>query len=527
MADALAFLDSIRIDSAKGQAFINRLRGFTLFRAGRVADGEHALLEALELARSVVVDEQDMDQAYVAGSLDILARIYSYTGRLSEAEEAFKESLRISRNLLKSHPNPQWPGLPVLLMVSLSLLHYGDLLMRLGRFEEAKYSLREAERSTLEYSESSDSEFKHICDDRIHVIQESLGVALLFTGEANKAEDVYRKIIETSKNPSNQLDALVLLGTILSWTGRLGEAEEVLQQAVESLQRVVVEDTIYSIHQVNPLIHLGYILRVSHRSVKAEDHYRKALGICRKIADEQPEVNLDRLALTLREFAVFLGESGRYSEAEEISLEALEQRMGRLSEAETTLDEALEIARQLGQQFGPGRSELVFFIDLESAILNNMGLILLSKNRIKEAQKALEDAYALQSVTVDRAPLMFQYHLSIVLNNIGVATYHSGESSKGEEHLIKSLQIRRELEAKTPSRYLLDIASSLNNLALIQEECSRIKESEISRSEALDLLDQLASKEPQSNKRCEEINANIESKRMSVEFREICNLSMI
>jgi tetratricopeptide (TPR) repeat protein len=350
-------------------------------------------------------------------------------------------------------------------------------------------------------------------------------------------------------------DALVLLGTILSWTGRLGEAEEVLQQAVKSIPRVVEEGSLYSIHQVNPLIHLGYILRVSHRSVKAEDHYRKALGICRKIADEQPEVNLDRLALTLREFAVFLGESGRYSEAEEISLEALEHtkalvnqspskfipmlsrmlnnhgvllsRMGRLSEAETTLDEALEIARQLGQQFDPGRSELVFLIDLESAILNNIGLILLSKNRIKEAQKALEDAYALQSVTVDRAPLMFQYHLSIVLNNIGVATYHSGESSKGEEHLIKSLQIRRELEAKTPSRYLLDIASSLNNLALIQEECSRIKESEISRSEALDILDQLASKEPQSNKRCEEINANIESKRMSVEFREICNLSMI
>jgi tetratricopeptide (TPR) repeat protein len=203
IADALSFLDSIRIDSAKGQAFINRLRGFTLFRAGRVADGEHALLEALELARSVVVDEQDMDQAYVAGSLDILARIYSYTGRLSEAEEAFKESLRISRNLLKSHPNPQWPGLPVLLMVSLSLLHYGDLLMRLGRFEKAKDSFREAERSTLEYSESLDSEFKSICDRCICSIQESLGAALLFTGEANEAEDVYRKIIETSKNPSN------------------------------------------------------------------------------------------------------------------------------------------------------------------------------------------------------------------------------------------------------------------------------------------------------------------------------------
>jgi len=324
IADALSFLDSIRIDSAKGQAFINRLRGFTLFHAGRIADGEHALLEALELARSVVVDEQDMDQAYVAGSLDILARIYSYTGRLSEAEEAFKESLRVSRNLLKNHPNPQWPGVPILLMVSLSLNNYGDLLMRLGRFEEAKDSLREAERSTLEYSESPDSEFNYSCDSIVQAIRESLGVALLFTGEANEAEDVYRKIIETSKNPSNQIDALVLLGTILSWTGRLGEAEEVLQQAVESIPRVVEEGSLNSIHQVEPLIHLGYILRVSHRPVKAEDHYRKALGICRKIADEQPEVNLDQLAVTLREFAVFLGESGRYSEAIEISLEALE-----------------------------------------------------------------------------------------------------------------------------------------------------------------------------------------------------------
>ena len=74
-ADALPFLDSIRIDSVKGQAFINRLRGWILYCAGRVADGEHAYLEALELARSAVVDEQDMAQAYVVGTLSGLAQI--------------------------------------------------------------------------------------------------------------------------------------------------------------------------------------------------------------------------------------------------------------------------------------------------------------------------------------------------------------------------------------------------------------------------------------------------------------------
>ncbi|MCK4566404.1 MAG: tetratricopeptide repeat protein, partial [Candidatus Thorarchaeota archaeon] len=190
------------------------------------------------------------------------------------------------------------------------------------------------------------------------------------------------------------------------------------------------------------------------------------------------------------------------------------------SEAETTLNEALEIARQSVQ----GKAKPVFFDDLKSAILNNIGLILWSKNRIKEAQKALEDAFALQSNLVDRAPSMFLYHQSIVLNNIGVVTYHSGESSKGEEYLIKSLRIRRELEAKTPSRYLLDIASSLNNLAIIQEECNRIKESEISRREALDILNKLTSKEKKSNKRLEEINAAIESRKMLEEFRDISNL---
>ncbi len=550
-ADTLLFLDSIRINSIKGQAFINRLRGYVLFFSGRIADGEHALLEALELARSVVIDEQDMDQSYVAGSLDGLARIYSYTGRSSEAEETFKESLRISRNLLKNHPNQQWPGVPVLLMYSMSLDHYGTLLMRLGRFDEAKDSFREAERSILKFSEISDSEFRYRCDYMIPIIQEDFGLALFYTGETNEAEEIFRKTYKTSKRLINRILASISLGKVLSWTGRLSEAEEVLQQAVESLQQLVVDVPRFIDNLVEPLIHLGYIQRVSHRSETAETNYRKALGICRKIADEQPELHHVNLALTLREFAVFLGESGKYSEAEELSLESLEHakglvsqspdylqfsillsrilnnhavlllKMSRLSEAETTLEEALEIVRQLGQ-ISSGLP--LFFADLKSTILNNIGLILLSTNRIRDAQKALEDAYDLQSNVVERAPSMLQYHQSIVLNNIGVVTYRSGNSNKGEEYLVESLRIRRELEEKTPGMYLLDVASSLNNLAIIEEESNRIEASEVSRMEVLDILDRLALKEVDSNERWKEIKANVESKGMSVEFREICNL---
>ncbi|MGY5854326.1 MAG: tetratricopeptide repeat protein [Candidatus Thorarchaeota archaeon] len=556
-ADALLFLDSIKMNSAKGQAFISRARGWVLYCAGRVADGEHAYLEALELARSVVVDEQDMDQAYVVGSLGGLAQIYAYTGRLSEAEEKFKESLRISKNLLKSHPNPQWPGKPVKMMYPLYMCYYGFLLTRQGRFDESKNSFREAERLILGYFDSSDSELKKY-EYTIPFIQQGLGLALFYSGEANEAESIYRKIIKTSKRPATQFSALVNLGEVLSWIGKLSEAEEVIQETLESYQQAAEGSSMYAanlLDMVESLIHLGYILRVTHRSVDAEAHYRRALGTCRKIADERPESNRDYLALTLREFAVFLSDSGRYSEAEELILESLEHtkaladkspvrfaimlprilnnhavlqsKMGRLSEAETTLNEALDIAKQCVQEWSEpvqGYSEAVFFVDLESAILNNIGLILWSTNRIKEAQKALEDAFVLQSNLVDRAPLMFQYHQSIVLNNIGAATYRSGESSEGENYLMESLRIRRELEAMTPGRYLLDIASSLNNLAIIEEESNRIKASEDSRSEVVDILDRLALKEADSNERWKEIKANVESKRMSVEFRNICNL---
>ena len=554
-ADALQFLDSIRIDSIKGQAFINRLKGITLFHMGRVADGEHAILEALELARSVVVDEQDMSQAYVSYSLSNLGYLYFYTGRFSESEEITKESLRLLRNLIKNHPNQKWPGRPFQVQYSLTLQDYGHLIARQGRFDEGTDSWREAERSIIEYFKSSDAELKY--EYLVPSLQLGLGGLLFYSGEASEAEDIYRKIIRTSKKPDNQLWASVCLGEVLTWTGSLSEAEEVLQQALESYQRHVIdnpsfaENTAYIL--VELLIHLGFILRVSHRSAKAEDNYRKALGICRKIIDETPESNRDYLAFTLREFAVFLHESGRYSEAEEFSLEALEiakvlakksyekfaiilprllnnhaviqSKMGRLSEAETTINEALEIAINCIQGKAiTGEEKPVFFNDLISAIHNNIGLILWSTNRIKEAQRTLEDALALQSKLAKKAPLMFNYHLSIALNNIGVVIYQSGESSKGEEYLIESLRIRRELEAKTPGRYLLDIASSLNNLAIIEEKCNRIKESENSRSEALDILNKLASKEKKSNKRMEEINAAIESRKMLEEFRDIYNL---
>jgi len=556
-ANVLQFLDSIRIDSVKGQAFINHLKGSTLFNMGRVADGEHAYLEALEHARSVVVDEQDMSQAYVSHSLGKLGNLYFYTGRFSESEEIFKESLEISRNLLKSHPNPQWPGPPIQCMYSITLANYGHLIARQGRFDEATDSWREAERSILKYFRSSDAELKY--EYLVPYIQGGLGLLLFYYGEAKEAEEIYRNIIATSKTPQSQIGASVALGEVLTWTGSLSEAEEVLQQTHESYQRHVIDNPSFAETEdmaeslVELLIHLGYILRVSYRSAKAEVNYRKALGICRKIIDERPESNRDYLTFTLREFAVFLHESGRYSEAEELSLEALDlakvlakkshekfaiilprllnnhaviqSKMGRLSEAETTINEALEIAMNCIQGKAiTGEEKPVFFNDLISAILNNKGLILWSTNRIKEAQKELEEALALQSKLAKKAPLLFNYHLSIALNNIGVVIYHCGESSKGEEYLIESLSIRRELEAKTPGRYLLDIASSLNNLAIIEEKCNRIKESEISRSEALDILNKLASKEKKSNKRMEEINAAIESRKMLEEFRDIYNL---
>jgi len=545
-SDALKFLDSIRIDSVIGQAIINRLRGNTLLNLGRVADGEHALLEALEFARSVVVNEQDINQASISESLGSLGYLYFYTGRFSESEETFKESLRISTNLQKIHPNPQWPGRPVQCTYSVILTNYGYLLSRQGRFDEAKDSLREAEQSILKYFERSDSELKY--DFMVHSIQQGFGLLLFYSGEAIEAEGIYRKIIESSKRPAIQIGAWICLGETLSWTGSLSEAEKVLQQALEALQRLAVDDPSYAVIMLDPLIHLGYILRVSHRPAQAEEHYLTALGICRKIADKTPEFNRDNLAFTLREFAVFLHESGRYSEAEELSLEALElakvlakkshmkfaillpriynnhavilSKLGKLSEAETTIKKALEIVRDCIQ----GKSKPVFYDDLESAILNNMGIILWSTNRTKEGLKALEEASALQSNLAKKAPLMFNYHLSIALNNIGVVTCQSGESSKGEEYLIESLRMRRELEAKTPGRYLLYIASSLNNLAIIKEESNRIKESEILRSEALDILNTLTSKEPQSNFRYEQIKANIESKKMSEEYRDIYNL---
>jgi len=184
-ADSLQFLDSIRIDSVKGQAFINHLKGIKLFSMGRVADGEHAYLEALELARSVVVDEQDINQAYVSNSLGSLGYLYFYTGRFSESEEIIKESLKISRNLLKSHPNLQWPGPPIQCMYSDTLSDYGHLIARQGRFEEGTESWREAERSILKYFKSSDADLKY--EYLVFYIQLGLGLLLFYSGEAKEA----------------------------------------------------------------------------------------------------------------------------------------------------------------------------------------------------------------------------------------------------------------------------------------------------------------------------------------------------
>ncbi|MHA2377912.1 MAG: tetratricopeptide repeat protein, partial [Candidatus Thorarchaeota archaeon] len=323
-SDALTLLDAARIDTNEGHVVIQGLRGRVLTYMIRVAEGEHALREALETSREFGERIRDELLVHVAQTQRGLGALLLTTGRVSEAEEACRESLRIYRELdrktLGFRPQD----------MAWTLLGLGWLLMSVHRLEEGEKATREA----LQLYEESTPTALYDSMRGITMSLRNIGMVLFLAGRASESEEIQQDVLRicrelASKSPdsiSEVRDLKISLGNLgetLSRTSRPYEAVDLLRESLQLTREMAKKEPEVFLQVVAwGLVYLALPLRQTGRYSEAEETYLEALDIARELAGNAPDAFSMLVAWTLSDFAVLLRQTGRTSEAEEAGREA-------------------------------------------------------------------------------------------------------------------------------------------------------------------------------------------------------------
>ncbi|MHA2432947.1 MAG: tetratricopeptide repeat protein [Candidatus Thorarchaeota archaeon] len=521
-SDALTLLDAVRIDTNEGHVVVQGLRGRILTHMNRVAEGEHALWEALETSQEFGKRIPEELLVHIAQTQRGLGALLSRTGRISEAEKALQESLKTYRELNETTLGfrPQ--------DMAWTLLWLGWLLMSVHRLEEGENVTREA----LQLYEKSTPTALYDPMRGITMSLRNISLALFLAGRVSESEVVQRDVLGicrelVSKSPDNISEirdlkiSLGNLGETLSRTSRPYEAVDLLRESLQLTREMAKKEPEVFLQVVAwGLVYLALPLRQTGRYSEAEKAYLEALDIARELAGKAPDVFSRLIAWTLSDFAVLLRQTGRTSEAEEAGREALRTRgelaamspdkydyeiswnlnnlgvllrqTGRTAEAEDAYREALHTAREISQK----APEAVFLFDLVATILSNLAVLLRQTGRTSKAEEASLEALEIRKRLAHKSPGLFLHRVTTTLNNLGVLLAETGRTSEAEDAFREALQLRRELVRKSPDQYQPGVGSTLNNLAILLRRTGRTLESENAYHQVIDIGEELVSKAP-------------------------------
>jgi tetratricopeptide (TPR) repeat protein len=163
----------------------------------------------------------------------------------------------------------------------------------------------------------------------------------------------------------------------------------------------------------------------------------EAVGIYRKLSEQNPQAFLPDLATSLNNLGNRLSELGRREEA----LKATEEAVG--------------IYRKLSEQ-----NPQAFLPDLASS-LNNLGAVLSALGRREEALKATEEAVKIRRKLSEQNPQAFLPDLASSLNNLGTMLSALGLREEALKATEEAVGIYRKLSEQNPQAFLPDLAMSL------------------------------------------------------------------
>ncbi|CAA6811977.1 MAG: Unknown protein [uncultured Sulfurovum sp.] len=118
------------------------------------------------------------------------------------------------------------------------------------------------------------------------------------------------------------------------------------------------------------------------------------------------------------------------------------------------------------------------------------------QNQLEEAEKAYLEALALYRALAKTNPSAYNPDVATTLNNLAVLYRARNQLEEAEKAYLEALALYRALAKTNPSAYNPDVAMTLNNLAVLYSNRNQLEEAEKAYLEALALYRDLAKTNP-------------------------------
>lgn len=333
------------------------------------------------------------------------------------------------------------------------------------------------------------------------------------------AEDLYKKTSDGTMTEklirayrAFEQGKTVLAREILNFDEILRDTKHAAQMADKSIDRLQAH--------VNELLFRAQLLKSETVTKKIAEEIEKAYNTAYEFI---MTYNLNKAPLY--DYAVFLETQNEYEKAMEVAtasynwneyakkiaktsqakvtpltdyeaanlsnlLGVLYKASGLFSQAEKAYNDALEAFRHLAC-LNPN----VYNFDV-SITLNNLATLYLSSGQVPKADKVYNDALKLLRELAYKNPDAYGKYLTATLNNLANLYINNNNRLVAEKLCNEALAICRKLVTKNPDVYNFEIATTLNNLATLHGYNGQLYEAEKLYNEAISIRRELAAKNP-------------------------------
>jgi tetratricopeptide (TPR) repeat protein len=395
---------------------------------------EEVLLPSLARARQHSTEDTEAEMQ-LALAMHLLARVYSETQRVEQAERLYKEELTIY----------ELPELGTSQHVSLRkitlLTELGTLYGRTQRFSEAYASYLAAINVSEPMVEENESTYLVLAAD----LMGDLGNLHYINHELAQAEAFYLKALALWKQlkdyPADIGAAMTNLGAVYDDEGRYEEAIKTFEGALDLIRAAARNNSAeFEPLLANTLFNVAVVYLKTGKLDEALKDSLEALEIRRRFAKSDPAAFTADLSASLNSVGkvyAALGDAGLKPEIKSQDF----------AKAESLYKEALVIRRTLAAT-NPGEYKPALVQTLKC-----LGELYFVTQENEEAVKVLSEAIKILTPLTDANSLAYSLDLSVLWDDLGSTYDNMGQYTEADDCYQRALAVLRLLVKKQPAMY--------------------------------------------------------------------------
>jgi hypothetical protein len=263
---------------------------------------------------------------------------------------------------------------------------------------------------------------------------------------------------------------------------RIEEARRHFERALDLRRPLAQQNPAAYLPEIaTTLNNLANLDRLENRTEEARQHYEEALKIHLQLSRQNLEPFPPDLAQTLN------------------NLGSLEKDTMQIDAADRHFEDALKIYREMAQH-NPEE-----YLPKVAEILNNLGFVARSEARseagsekhLDQSRNDYEEALKIRRQLAQQDPDAYRPYLATTLNDLGILDTLQNRPGDARRHYEEALQSYRQLADQNPAAYLPYVAATLNNVALLDQSQNRLAEARAHYQEDLTLFKKLFDADPE------------------------------